>query len=262
MLLASAAFPDARSLLATFSRRQGGPGSVVLVPGTGAEGATAGDFQADQLLVKPCSAKALRQTVRPYLETSPAPEDALQKGSRQFSSADIFGDVLAEVEAEARREKKARRARTRRTRSQTEDIEHKLEETLSGVIPVGGRRKRTAVAGSPADASPAVPQPGDRTSPATEIQNLLDKTLSSLELAPGRSARRRQPAGNLRILQWSHKKIRKLPSRKIGPPNLQPFRESRPPRHRRYWTPGHPIFRLRARKQSRRRSARARMQTC
>ena len=60
--------------------------------------------------------------------------------AEQLTSADIFGDVLAEVEAEARSSKPG--SRSRKPSPPARDIERKLEETLSGVIPGAGKRKR------------------------------------------------------------------------------------------------------------------------
>ncbi len=281
LFLASATLPEASSLLAAFSRRRGGPGSIALVgqaadlPEGAAKPLAAEDYQADEWVAKPCSPQVLVRTVRrcltgspeagtpdgrtpdagtPAGRTPPVPEaaatDAREAGRRdagpretgppaaetsgqQLTSADIFGDVLAEVEAEAQREKDARRARTRTRRTQAEEIERKLEETLSGVIPGSGRpgsgrpgaapadgqRQRakaagTPVAGTPAKAAgtpaapvpapeapaattPAVPavgtpdgprpasrRPAKRSLPTSdEIDDLLDKTLSSLDLS-------------------------------------------------------------------------------
>ena len=70
LLLASVTLPEASSLLAAFSRRRGGPGAVALVA-QAAAGATAEDYQADDLVTKPCSAEALVRTVRHYLTSSP-----------------------------------------------------------------------------------------------------------------------------------------------------------------------------------------------
>ena len=152
LLLASADLAEAPSLLAAFSRRRGGPGAIALVPRSAAGQASAEDYRADDLLAKPCSPETLERTIRRFLSRSPpaaaasdvsrsdvsrsdvsrsdvSAAEAAQDG-RQLTSADIFGDVLAEVEAEAQREKNARRARARTRRA--DEIERKLEETPNG----------------------------------------------------------------------------------------------------------------------------------
>jgi serine/threonine protein kinase/DNA-binding response OmpR family regulator len=197
LLLANANLPESRALLGAFSRAQGGPGAVVLVPVGRVHEVSAADYRADELLAKPFSDDDLKRTVRSYLERhrAPAPPAATsataetagagETDSQQLTSADIFGDVLAEVEAEARRAKGKRR---REAKGGTDDeLERKLEETLSGVIPSSGKRRRPAPTGA---AKPAARGPAKkaRRRPAAEddIDQLLDKTLSSLVDLPRR----------------------------------------------------------------------------
>ncbi len=180
LLLASSALPEASALLADFSHSRGGPGAVVLAPA--AEGASAADYQADELLAEPYSDDQLREIVQRCLATAPdsRPEAARRSDkTERLTSADIFGDVLAEVEAEARSTKPAPGAR--KPPKPTGDLERRLEETLSGVIPVAGRAKRPNRARTPEQRHearkrrPALP-------PETEIDRLLDQTLSSLDI--------------------------------------------------------------------------------
>lgn len=202
LLLASATLPEASSLLAAFSRQRGGPGAIVLVPAALAGRASAAEFHADLLLASPASDDDLKATVRSCLQvTAAAPKPILepQASGQQLTSAEIFGDVLAEVEAEAT---KARRAASKeRRRAASDEIERKLEETLSGVFPVGDKLKpaekpkpKSDPALSPALEAqlPAVGRATKRPKRKvdlpmeSEIDSLLDKTLSSLEL-PTRS---------------------------------------------------------------------------
>ncbi len=204
LLLASASLPEAPQLLAAFSRLRGGPGAIVLVPTTASETAKASDYQADTLLRMPADDATLKGAVRSFLQvagqgaTRPPTEPPKSTG-QQLTSADIFGDVLAEVEAEASRSRRA--ASKARLRASNDEIERKLEETLSGVFPVGNKPHTSPPASSgpprPGQA-PTSGRPKRRADLPTdrEIDDLLDKTLSSLEL-PTRSrklANRATPA--------------------------------------------------------------------
>ena len=190
LLLASASMPDARALLSAFSRRRGGPGAVVMVPAPQAGQVQAADFDADVLLAKPFSDVDLKNTVRACLaqaaqDTTRPSAEGIQSGGQQLTSADIFGDVLAEVEAEATR---ARRAASKaRKRTSKDEIERKLEETLSGVLLSDLKPRRSAErsdAPKPTTSSTAQARPKRKEELPTEreIDDLLDKTLSSLEL--------------------------------------------------------------------------------
>ena len=186
LLIASASLPDASSLLAAFSRDRGGPGSVVLVPVAVAGRVAAADYHADALLDKPFSDDALQDLVRQCFESQSSPTSeaspASSETAQQLTSEDIFGDVLAEVEAEAKR------TRPKRPRAQksSDDINRKLEETLSGVFldaPPPKRREPTAPARKSRSKNESLSD--------HEIDDLLDKTLSSLELPT--KARRSSP---------------------------------------------------------------------
>ncbi len=169
LVLASSTLPEAAQLLGAFARSRGGPGSVVLVAEGDAGGVSAADYQADGMLTKPCSDEDLRQAVRQCLSVS-APESPPPKRiTRQLTSAEIFGDVLAEVEAEAERARKAR-ARSRSKQADNE-IERRLEETLSGVLSVDEMRRRSKKKAAKSSG------PGNDA----EIDTLLGKTLASLE---------------------------------------------------------------------------------
>ncbi len=185
LLLANSTLPEAPALLADFSRRRGGPGAVVMVEG---EGGSPADFQADMILAEPFTDDELRGLVRRWLKPEPdaQPDASDSSEAEQLTSADIFGDMLAEVEAEARSTRPATAAR--KPSLPMEDIERRLEETLSGVIAIGGKGKRSGAA--------RAPEQRDKTSKRrpelptdTEIDDLLDQTLSSLDI----STRSRKP---------------------------------------------------------------------
>ena len=164
LLIARSDASEAADLFAAFSRRSGGPGSIAIV---GADAAAAEDSPADETLAEPFSDDDLLQRVRHCLDAAPRRQAATPSpslGSEQLTSADIFGDVLAEVEAEAGRDEP-----TAETAGPMEDIERRLEETLSGVIPTTNRVAR------PRDLQPEPP-----SDPA--IDDLLDQTLSSLDI--------------------------------------------------------------------------------
>lgn len=176
LVLVSGTLPNAPGLLGQFSTNRGGPGSVVALPISLAGQVAPSQYQADRVLPKPFSDEELLSIVGQLL---PSPAELAQG---QLTSADIFGDVLAEVEAEAQ----AVDARRRRTRSDNSDIDRKLEETLSGFFP---DKLREA---APPPQQPAKPKRRRDVPSADEIEDLLDKTLSSLEL-PARARKAKAP---------------------------------------------------------------------
>lgn len=212
LVFASATLPHAKDLLGGFSRRRGGPGAVAIVPVNLASEVSPHDFQADELLPKPFSDEHLRSLVERCLNEDEDEGSAPQQPSpptlpppvvdgQQLTSADIFGDLLAEVEDDA---KKPVAPAARRTPSPpSEDLERKLEETLSGVIDFGASRRQKKLAASPVGPSePAAPPAPSRTAKASgraassstsEVDDLLDKTLASLDL-PLRQRMKTPPA--------------------------------------------------------------------
>ncbi len=158
---------------------------MALVPAAQASEVSAADFEADELLAKPFSNDALQQLVRRCLQPVPRRPVEEPADSEQLTSADIFGDVLAEVEAEAEaRRSKAAAPEVRQPERPMDDIERKLEETLAGVIPLAGKSKRPS--GARKDRRPELQT-------ETEIDNLLDQTLSSLDIP---TRRRKKPAAD------------------------------------------------------------------
>ncbi|MEM1179255.1 MAG: protein kinase [Acidobacteriota bacterium] len=241
LVLASGMLPGAPQLLGNFSKRNGGPGAAVIVPAQMAGELSAPQFGADVLLLKPMGPGALTDVFGllpgpPKAQASPPPSDPalLPNVGAQLTSEQIFGDVLAEVEADVERrltggptaaastqpppapQVPAPRRHTgppaaaappapqapaaptpspsqppppRKRRSAHDDIDRKLEETLSGFFP----DKLRAASAPPESAKPS-PKPRRAAAPsANEIDDLLDKTLSSLELPKAKKARRDAP---------------------------------------------------------------------
>ena len=218
LLLASSTLTRAPELLAAFSRSRGGPGSVVLVSDAAAPRVSAADFEADEILAEPFSDDDLRQLVQHCLKAAPSRQQLAPRptnSSEQLTSDDIFGDVLAEVDAEAQRARTM--ARARRPAIPMEDIERKLEETLSGVIPIAGKKKRPSVARAPEPAGttrkrPALPDD-------SEIDALLDQTLSSLDIP----TRGRKPAP----VSERREEVARLDNEAVSPPRST--QEAEPP---------------------------------
>jgi serine/threonine protein kinase/CheY-like chemotaxis protein len=186
LILISAAVPNAESLASLFGRRAGGPGVVGLLP----ESEPFAEIGADDHLNKPFTDQELRQVVqRNVRRAGPAPA-AAPPPPVMLTSADIFGDVLAEVEADLPTEAlpalpapppPAQAAPPRPApRRDDDEINRKLEQTLSGVFGLGGEPKpRTA----PPPPKPAAPPPAARRpEPSGDVDALLSRTLSTLEL--------------------------------------------------------------------------------
>ncbi|NJL26678.1 MAG: hypothetical protein HC897_01795, partial [Thermoanaerobaculia bacterium] len=99
LVLVAAGLADTNEIVTAFARRRGGPGVIVL-RGSGEMMPT----DADAWLQKPVFVDELRETVRDQLRAAslPGQESRAERAasSKPLTSADIFADVLAEVEAE------------------------------------------------------------------------------------------------------------------------------------------------------------------
>jgi len=249
LVLVNAELPGAPELLGTFARRNGGPGAVALVAEQAAGGEARAD--ADEVLAKPFTDQQLRLVVRRGLAAAaagggrPGPGAARTAAraagdgaeERKLTSAEIFGDVLAEIESEISGHAPAAAAAERPAAGQVaaaaaeagrgggradeptgvgaggpaeaaeaaeaagpaptpaaptaeprprpfaddEEIDRKLEKTLSGVL--GDDRPRPRV-GSPADRRP--PPKSVKPAPDDDVEELLNMTLAGLDLGPGR----------------------------------------------------------------------------
>jgi serine/threonine protein kinase/DNA-binding NarL/FixJ family response regulator len=194
LVIASGSMPGAAELLDRYSQRRGGPGSIVLLPVTLASQVQAADFRADEVLAKPYSDTDLLSITQRLLGGSGPGRPAPRGG--QLTSADIFGDVLAEVEAEAQRTQIP--SQTKKTPSLTSsDIDRKLEETLSGVLATGDRLVRptaprppvpapsaSAYAPAPAGAAPFARPPQQPLAPQAQAQAPAPTSAASPVQAP------------------------------------------------------------------------------
>ncbi len=184
LVIASAEAPGVEALAISFSRRSGGPGVVALMPES-LEGVEAAAIEADEFLIKPFSDQDLRLAVRRALAArrEPARARVADSNDQQLTSKDIFGDVLAEVEDDFQRPTEPEASSPALpigfTAVGTDQgaIERKLEQTLSGVFGGGALpRPRTLAPTPPAGAKKS----GEM--PATDVEALLSKTLSSLQM--------------------------------------------------------------------------------
>lgn len=138
---------QADRLLNSFARRQGGPGAVALV--------SAGDLDtmsatADQLLQKPFTDADLKQAVERCWEAERT-AGAGSTGRMQFSSEEIFGDVLAELEEDVPTPPAAGTAKPDRgsapaieRASVDGDVDSLLADTLAGLDLAPTIRAKTA----------------------------------------------------------------------------------------------------------------------
>ena len=186
LVMAGTDVPGFEVLVFSFSRRAGGPGLLGLAPeqGSGADGAdarVAKPFNAQQVVLAARQALlAQRQAAAP----AAAPEHKL-------TSKDIFGDVLAEVEGDqpprpviAPPRQAAAAAATPPTPPMRpapppageEDVQRRLEKTLSGML-TEPKPRPAAASAAPASPPPRRPEPA-----ADNVDALLSKTLSNLEL--------------------------------------------------------------------------------
>src|SRR5688572_27128202 len=127
LVLVANELADCRSLLERFSRRGGGPGAVALVAER-ATGVTAESIGADELLAKPFTDKEIRLVVRRCLNASARAATEAAAGTHRFSSEELFGDMLAEVEESVPAIKPPAAAP-----ALSGDLASKLERTLSGL---------------------------------------------------------------------------------------------------------------------------------
>jgi len=161
-------------------RRRGGPAAPpILLMVSGYKGsnpkADAQRVGAFDLLPRPFSDESLRQAaVGAMAATEATAKAAAPKGAASLTSSDIFSDILEEVTREATAPPPA----SSRPSSATEDeVERRLRDTLSGVLP-----KSVATPGK----APA------RSSTSEDVDRLITRTLSGIRPEP--RARRAPPA--------------------------------------------------------------------
>lgn len=184
LILVSAEAPNAENLANLFCRRAGGPGVVGLLPES--ETGMWAEIGADDHLSKPFTDQELRQVVQRNVRqgNGPAPAEAPAKTPVMLTSADIFGDVLAEVEADLPVEapippRPAPAAPPRPALRDDDEINRKLEQTLSGVFGPAADKPRPA---APPPAPPKPAAPPRRPESGSDVDALLSRTLSTLEL--------------------------------------------------------------------------------
>jgi serine/threonine protein kinase len=203
LIVISSEAPGAENIINLFSRRAGGPGVVALL----AEGE--GPFTeigADDHINKPFTDQELRLVVQRNAKKAAASPVML-------TSHDIFGDVLAEVEADSDEDigdveigiaepftapaprpapvpAPAAPPRPAPPLRDDDEINRKLEQTLSGVFGPGGepQKKAAPAPAPPVPPKPAAPAPAPappaprRAEPSGDVDAMLSRTLSTLEL--------------------------------------------------------------------------------
>jgi TonB family protein len=229
LVIVNAAMAGAGALTGSFSRRAGGPGLVGLLSEQAAEAGFSG-FPADELLAKPFSDEDLRTVVRRALAAGHGRPPAPAAPTIKLTSQDIFGDVLAAMEGaemEGAGGGKLPAAPPARPAAPlpipprpaaapapspsaaADEINRRLEETLSGVFGADLKRPQPAVPAPAAPSRPAAPAAAAAPPPRRpetvapprkpdlgsdeDLDAILSKTLSSLDMGRPRPAA--PPAG-------------------------------------------------------------------
>jgi TonB family protein len=222
LVLLSSAVPGAEAVAHFLSRSGGGPGVLALLAGEGENGG-AGALRADDQLAGPFSDQELVLAARRALLARPQAAPAAPAVEHRLTSQDIFGDVLAEFEdapaqpsapAPAPTPPPARVApppapRPAAAAPQDDEMKRRLEATLSGVLGAEPRPRpqpatppaqaaAPAAPARPAAPAPPVPAPPPRKAEpllgTNDVDALLSKTLSNLELGRTRPGAARPPA--------------------------------------------------------------------
>jgi TonB family protein len=214
LVLAGADIPGAEELASAFRRSAGGPGIVVVMGegGSPTGPAVLGDDRLRQPFGDQDLVAAVRRMLAARRDTGGQASTAPLPQTVRLTSQEIFGDVLAEVEGQftaaspagisapaagrsggspqapltqaSPAPPAAAAAQPSRASSRDDDVQRKLEKTLSGLM--GGDPRRTAASpGAPSSAAPA--QGSRRADPnagAAGIEALLSKTLSELGARP------------------------------------------------------------------------------
>lgn len=201
LFVVSTSVAGSLDLLDPFARRRGGPGTVALVPAGSNPGV---GLHADEVLNHPFADDALRAAVDRTLRgatrrvIAESPTDA-----PKLTSQDIFGDLVADLDDAVKTVAPASGppASPPRPSRPTSDsaIDRKLEETLSGILGIASPSKPPVPAPPPVASAPpsppsAVPEPPRRAA-GGDVDALLSRTLSGLDLPAGRKPSSVAPAG-------------------------------------------------------------------
>lgn len=198
LIVAGTDAPGFDVLTFSFSRRAGGPGVLALEAGGGSAAGAAVADGADSRLAKPFTDQQIVLAARKALLAHQQPAAAPPPPDQKLTSHDIFGDVLAEVEGDAPPRPVIAPPRAvpppplpaatpPRPASTGEDVQSRLEKTLSGMLGPEPRPRPAAVTPSPsAPAGPAPPRP----SSSENVDALLSRTLSNLDLGKTRTGPR------------------------------------------------------------------------
>ena len=189
LFLVAAELEGAGKVLSSFARRQGGPGTVALLPqdlpGAADVPSAAARLGADAGLPRSFEAGELRAVVEGILRSGDRPAGPAADEPK-LTSQDIFGDLVAEVESGADfpaapppSAAPPEPVLPKHRGPADAEIERKLEETLSGVLGWVPKERTTAV-------------PRSRQ-PSSDVDKLLSDTLSGLELPAGRRRRSEPP---------------------------------------------------------------------
>jgi TonB family protein len=185
LVVAGTDVPGFDVLVFSFSRRGGGPGMLALDVGNGAGVPDGVDGSAPKPFTDQQVVLAARQALLARRPATATPAAASQK----LTSHDIFGDVLAEVEGDQPSRPVIAPPRApvppppaaaaAPPRSGGEDVQRRLEQTLSGML---GNEPKPRPAAPPA-APAAAPPPRRAESTGDHVDALLSRTLSNLDLS-------------------------------------------------------------------------------
>ncbi len=206
LVLAATDLPGFEVLVFSFSRRSGGPGVVGLQPESGSGGGEG----ADARIAKPFTAEQVVLAARQgLLARRPSGTGGMPvvtaTPEHKLTSKEIFGDVLAEVEAGQTPRPVIAPPRAvppptpaapppGNTGNAGDDVQQRLEKTLSGMLTADPRPRPAAPPAPPRRVETAANAANAAATAATTANNvdaLLNKTLSNLEL--GNKARPAPP---------------------------------------------------------------------
>jgi TonB family protein len=210
LVVAGTDVPGFDVLVFSFSRRGGGPGMLALDAGNGAAVPDGVDGQIPKPFTDPQVVLAARQALlarRPAAAPAPPP-------SQMLTSHDIFGDVLAEVESDMPPRPVIAPPRgpsgpvpippmppmastpagppppRQAPSGGDEDVQRRLEKTLSGMMSTEPRARPMPLPVPPPAPPAAAPPPRRAESTGDNVDAMLSRTLSNLDLGKTRTGPR------------------------------------------------------------------------